>query len=406
LLSLAGSIGLLGNFMPDKQDKKTLEDLVLDPLLEELEARIGKFNIFEAIGAVRQESRHSDFLAFLLHPTRNHGLGDIFLRRLLQKAIAYSENNELSITQIDLDIWDLSQAEVLREWERIDIFVLDQTNRLVTVIENKISSKESTGQLKRYREKIEHLYPNFKKIFLYLTPDGDDPSDKNYLRLDYSLICELVENLANSRASILGTDVVTIMKHYTEMLRRYIVSESEIAELCQKIYTKHTQALDLIFERRPDIQALIRKILEDLINENDELARDHYTKGEIRFAVKQWDAVPKLLEADRPSKRMLFFDFHNEPTRLSLQLHIGPGPNDTRENIHKIAVESKTLFNKAGGKLGTKWKTIYKNDFLKAKDYEDVDKEELQKKIENQWNKFITKDLPAIKEVIDISKLG
>jgi len=406
LLSLAGSTGLLGNFMLDKQDKKMLEDLVLDPLLEELEARIEKFNIFEAIGAVRQESRHSDFLAFLLHPTQNHGLGDVFLKRLLQKAIAYSENNELSITQIDLDIWDLSQAEVLREWDRIDIFVLDQTNQLVTVIENKISSKESTGQLKRYREKIERLYPNFKKIFLYLTPDGDDPSDKIYLRLDYSLICELVENLANSRASILGTEVVTVMKHYTEMLRRHIVSESEIAELCQKIYTKHQRALDLIFERRPDIQALIRKILEDLINENDELVPDHYTKGEIRFAVKQWDTVPKLLEADRRSKRMLFFDFHNEPTKLSLHLYIGPGPNDTRENIHKIAVESKTLFNKAGGKLGTKWKTIYKNDFLKAKDYEDVDKEELQKKIENQWNKFITKDLPAIKEVIDISKLG
>lgn len=406
MLSLAGSIGLLGNFMLDKQDKKMLEDLVLDPLLEELEARIEKFNIFEAIGAVRQESRHSDFLAFLLHPTQNHGLGDVFLKRLLQKAIAYSENNELSITQIDLDIWDLSQAEVLREWDRIDIFVLDQTNQLATVIENKISSKESTGQLKRYREKIERLYPNFKKIFLYLTPDGDDPSDKKYLRLDYSLICELVENLANSRASILGTEVVTVMKHYTEMLRRHIVSESEIAELCQKIYTKHQQALDLIFERSPDIQALIRKILEDLINENDELVPDHYTKGEIRFAVKQWDTVPKLLEADRRSKRMLFFDFHNEPTKLSLHLYIGPGPNDTRENIHKIAVESKTLFNKAGGKLGTKWKTIYKNDFLKAKDYEDVDKEELQKKIENQWNKFITKDLPAIKEVIDISKLG
>ena len=406
MLSLAGSIELSGNFMPDKQNKKALEDLVLDHLLEELEARIEKFNVFEAIGAVRQESRHSDFLAFLLHPTQNHGLGDVFLKRLLQKAIAYSENNELSITQIDLDIWDLSQAEVLREWERIDIFVLDQTNQLVTVIENKISSKESTGQLKRYREKIEHLYPNFKKIFLYLTPDGDDPSDKNYLRLDYSLICELVENLANSRASILGTDVVTVMKHYTEMLRRHIVSESEIAELCQKIYTKHQQALDLIFERRPDIQALIRKILEDLINENDELVKDHYTKGEIRFAVKQWDEVPKLLEAYRRSKRMLFFDFHNEPTKLSLHLYIGPGPNETRENIHKIAVESKTLFNKAGGKIGTKWKTIYKNDFLKAKDYEDVDKEELQKKIENRWNKFITKDLPAIKESIDISKLG
>jgi len=48
---------------------------------------------------------------------------------------------------------------------------------------------------------------------------------------------------------------------------------------------------------------------------------------------------------------------------------------------------------------------IYTNNFLKAKDYEDVDKEELQKKIETQWDKFVTKDLPAIKEAIDLNKL-
>ena len=34
--------------------------------LEELEGRLEKFNIFEAIGVVRQELRHSNFLAFLL----------------------------------------------------------------------------------------------------------------------------------------------------------------------------------------------------------------------------------------------------------------------------------------------------------------------------------------------------
>lgn len=393
--------------MPDNQDKKTLEDLVLDPLLGKLETRIEKFNIFEAIGAVRQESRHSDFLAFLLNPTQNHGLGDTFLKRLLQKVIANSENTELSITQIDLDIWDLSQAEVLREWNWIDILVLEQTHRLVVVIEDKINSREGAGQLKRYREKIEHLYPNFKKIFLYLTPDGDDPSDKNYLCLDYSLICELVEDIANSRESMLGTDVVTVMKHYTEMLRRHIVSESEIAELCQKIYAKHQRALDLVFEHRPDTRAQIREVLEELIKQNDELVLDDCAKGAIRFAHKNWAKVSKLLKGEgwTSTGRILLFSFHNEPTRLSLHLYIGPGPNSTRESIQKIAVESKTLFNKASGKLGTKWKTIYKNDFLKAKDYEDVDKEELQKKIENQWNKFVTKDLLAIREAIDLNKL-
>jgi LysR family transcriptional regulator, glycine cleavage system transcriptional activator len=46
-----------------------------------------RLNIFEATGIHRQEIRHSNFLAFLLRPQESHGLGDAFLKRLLQKAL-------------------------------------------------------------------------------------------------------------------------------------------------------------------------------------------------------------------------------------------------------------------------------------------------------------------------------
>jgi hypothetical protein len=50
-----------------EQDLKALEAFVVDnPDLERLEALLDQFNIFEAIGVVRQELRHSDLLAFLL----------------------------------------------------------------------------------------------------------------------------------------------------------------------------------------------------------------------------------------------------------------------------------------------------------------------------------------------------
>ena len=62
-----------------------LQKLVVDnSALERLESLITGFNIFEAIGAVRQEPRHSDFLAFLLDPGADHGLGDAFAKRLWQ----------------------------------------------------------------------------------------------------------------------------------------------------------------------------------------------------------------------------------------------------------------------------------------------------------------------------------
>ena len=47
-----------------------------------------RFNLFEAVNIVRQEIRHSNFLAFLLNPAESHGLGDKFLRALLMASAA------------------------------------------------------------------------------------------------------------------------------------------------------------------------------------------------------------------------------------------------------------------------------------------------------------------------------
>src|SRR6266446_4936147 len=87
-----------------------LEHLLVDnPDLEDLETRLGGFNIFEAIGAVRHERRHSAFLAFLLDPSAKHGLGDDFVRRFLQNALMSPGNQALPISPIELDVWDLNE---------------------------------------------------------------------------------------------------------------------------------------------------------------------------------------------------------------------------------------------------------------------------------------------------------
>jgi hypothetical protein len=69
-------------------DRKALEDFAVgNKDLERLAALLDRLNIFEAIGVVRQELRHSDFLAFLLDPRAHHGLADAFIERLLQRAV-------------------------------------------------------------------------------------------------------------------------------------------------------------------------------------------------------------------------------------------------------------------------------------------------------------------------------
>ena len=53
--------------------QSALEQLSVDEDFRQLESQFAEFNIFEAIGVVHQELRHSDFLAFLLNPRQNHG---------------------------------------------------------------------------------------------------------------------------------------------------------------------------------------------------------------------------------------------------------------------------------------------------------------------------------------------
>jgi hypothetical protein len=59
-----------------KSELEALERFVVenDDLLE-LEATIGRFNIFDALRIDRAEIRHSNFLAWLLTPSESHGQG-------------------------------------------------------------------------------------------------------------------------------------------------------------------------------------------------------------------------------------------------------------------------------------------------------------------------------------------
>ncbi len=383
-------------------DQKALEALVVDnPDLERLEALLSQFNIFEAIGAVRQESRHSDFLAYLLSPKQNHGLGDTFLKRLLQKALGSAGPGTVPITPIDLDVWNLDDTIVQREWQNIDILVLNEANRLAVIIENKVGSSESPGQLARYGQAVSQHYPGWHLLGLYLTPEGDTASDETFLAIDYGLVCELIEGLSETRASTLGADVHTIMVHYAQMLRRHIMSESEIAQLCRRIYQKHQRALDLIYGFRPDRQEGIRGLLQSLIQQLPSLVLDESNKRYVRFCLAVWD-VPVLLEGDdwTRSGRVLLFEFVNDPERLILRLVIGPGPDETRQRLFNMAEANRPLFRPAFRTLNQKWNTIFQREFLARNSYEDADLNQLDGKIRKQWEKFIESDLPAIQAVL------
>lgn len=378
---------------PDTQHKALEQFAVNNIELEQLEVLLSQFNIFEAIGAVRQELRHSDFLAFLLNPQQNHGLGDGLAKRLLQKIFLSVDNSELPVPPIAFDAWDLSQTTVHREWRNIDILLVDDVNQLAIIIENKIDSHEREGQLIKYWDTVNERYKGWKIVGLYLTPEGDAPSDERYMRVSYGLICEAIQTLATNRLTTIAADVHALMIHYCQMLGRHIVSESEIAKLCRQIYQKHEEALDLIYEHRPDQQAILREFLEGLVkSEQSLILYDDSTKSYIAFAPKEWEWVP-----------VLYFEFRNVPDSLKLILTIGSGDPAMRGTLHSMVLAQQPPF-KVSPILNNKYNRIYSQVVLTSMDYESSS-EEIEEKISVEWRKFLTQDLLRIKNALVLEHL-
>jgi hypothetical protein len=209
-------------------------------------------------------------------------------------------------------------------------------------------------------------FPGYHKLFVYLTPEGLTPSDQNnWIIFDYGTIHSILKKLLELRRTSLNDSVYDFLSQYATILRRYIMGNSEIEEICKKIYQKHRQALDRIFEYKPDIYSEISDILQDLIKKHDNLMSDDSSKTAIRFTSKSLDdLIPKKGEGWTRSKRILLFEFSNYDKRLVLRLYIGPGENEIRNRLHTIAKKDTKLFNKSDRKIGSKWLAIYQKDYL------------------------------------------
>ncbi len=383
---------------PATSDRQVLEALVFDPDLETLETLSAEFNIFEAVGAVRQELRHSDFLGFLLDPHQNHGLGQSFLKRFLQGALLAADKPPISA--IDLDLMDLDGAFVLREWRNIDILIdASESNNLVVLIENKIGSGEHSGQLGRYLRDIRGQFPAAILLPIFLTPDGDEPSADDYLPVSYETVAEVLDNLLSAQRSTMGPDVSTLASHYVKMLRRHIVSDSEIANLCRKIYRRHQRALDLLFEYRPDLQAEIADYLVDLVQRTKGVLLSRATKKYIEFLPSEWNSIPSLLTAHTKSGHLLYFSFINY-AQLRLWLYIGPGPAVVRDALFAFKENNKPLFKGARSTQAPKYTCLYTMPVLSAAELYGATLEDVIPKIEQVWQRFLAKDLPAIRDAI------
>jgi hypothetical protein len=387
---------LLENFVVDNED------------LEHLESLLDQFNIFEAVGMVHQEIRHSNFLSFLLNPSASHKLGDIFLKAFLRQLLTEVDNAPLSTAEIA--IADLNDIQVRREWKFIDVLFFSPSNKIVCAIENKVYSQEHSNQLQRYREIILKEFQGFKHIFVYLTPTGISPygdEDQQYwLTYSYHQVTGLIDDLCSLHRSSVGSEVFTLMQHYSTLIKRHLMENSEVAQLCQEIYWKHKEALDLIFEHRPNLESDVFELLKSTIKNtaSNLVVLDHAWSSSkiLGFAGLSWDTLSfqKTCKDWTASKRILIFEFKVEPPKVNLYLTLGPGELATRVMVFE-AIESSDLpgftNKKPTGEKG--WISLIKRTVSENVKPEGSSSE-VSEEIHEFWQGFLKNELPRVTEAL------
>ncbi len=125
------------------------------------------FNVFKILGLHRKEViTHTPFISNLLTPNENHFQSNLFLRKFLEKLQIFSD------TEILHKDW-----YVKKEYENIDLRIVNKTLKKAVFIENKIDTNAHSGQLSRYF----HEWKKFESgAFIYLTINGDSPTDTGF----------------------------------------------------------------------------------------------------------------------------------------------------------------------------------------------------------------------------------
>lgn len=389
------------------EKQKAIEDLLMDmEIFEQIETKLSNFNAFETLGIVNTEIRHSNVLAWLLNPKENHGLGDVFIKKLIQTLFYQNKNIILksNLTLFDISLMDYDDFNIRREWRNIDILAISEENKLVLVIENKVWSKESNNQLKKYFDIVHKEFSEYNKVFIFLTPYGDASSDEeNWISFNYKNIFDILQKSVELKKGLISQSVKFFIEQYLEILRRYIVGNFELEKICREIYYKHQKALDLIFEYKPDIYSEISDYITEVLEQHPNVLKDNSNKTLIRFITEDLDEIiEKKGNGWTTSNRILLYEIQNKNDKIVVKLIIGPGDDIIRNKIFDIANKNKNLFKGMKETLSPQYSQIFSKELLPKKYIVkfDNDVETIQKRINNELENFINGEMKDIGKLI------
>jgi len=371
------------------------DGLLKDENFDRLDLGLQNPNIFQILRISKTEIRHSNFLAWLLDANQSHKLGDIFLKRFLRQVFTSEKFHD--VNQIDVEELDLSKVQILREWKNIDILIL--LENVVVCIENKVLSKEHSNQLNRYRKIIDENFKDYRKTYVFLTPEGDLSDDETeiYEPISYNFIIETLEKIISIYGESVNDQVKNYIKDYITIIKRELMKTDQLTILSQKIYQNHKELLDFIYEHKPEVVDDLRKSMRE------ELPKRNWIEGSenkyyVRFLTpKIKDLIYYNVETKNgwTKKESFLFEIVLYPSSNQLTFKTVISPSDPEYNCKRLEDILLEIDGFSGSK-GKKWlvNIIKKEKFL----YDDIpsmSSEELQGII----NKFFDKISPVIAKV-------
>jgi hypothetical protein len=368
----------------DQQIKEDIDAMRNDRNFMRLEGLLRQPNIFSILSIEGMEIRHSNFFAWLLDPNESHGLGDKVLREFLTKISGDEKaklniNDEVSLEKVKIrreflyegesEGEDNDYGESKRKRSYIDILIIH--DQFVVTVENKTGTENSKGQLERYWRAIEKLFPDITitKDFVYLTPDGDDPNDKNenegWISYSYGSLVDLIDEILYKQeyGKSLNKKAYDYIKDYITIIRRKYMNYGESYDLADSVYKDHREALDFIFENKTNFLTVLDGYLEKKIKGTNWVpgSRD---KTNTRFLTKDLnDIIPKGLGYTWAKKRESFafeLSLSSDKENITFKATIN---KHRKENIRVVEILSKAM-KSLKGEEGYKEKIILEDAWI------------------------------------------
>jgi hypothetical protein len=369
-----------------------------------LESELNKLSIFKnrpsflsALGAVKSELKHSNFLAFLLDPSQKHDLKDRFLKALLAEINQHTKVNPGMLA--GLHALDLTETVVYRERYGIDILLLNPHLQFAIIIENKTGTREHDNQLERYWRTVTREYPWLKSQGILLSVDGRQPSERHYIGVPYNAVCVAGERLLRIVGNAVPNWTRNYLAEYMYAIRREFVGDPNVLDLAWKISVQFKDELEFLDDNSPNQH--IRQKLLSLIEGVSLLQVERDTTNEVSFSLADWNASDSLTNRKpEPYKSKIVFWFDLSGDRVDLLLSPDPDARKVEDQLFSLfakrsdAFQTREVFEREG------WKVIWSRRFVSPDDFDRKTRTEIMKQLEVRWHLFLRTDLARLRTVI------